>query len=228
METNQQLVEDMKKLVSDVLMRSRYAKEELCKEEPMTDNPPIFFVGYASDEGNPEHEACLEAQEELSLSVPYQMGMVPLIHQADPYDAYQDIVRTLPIEKFDFLVLALEGYTRDAKSEDEAHDYSHGDLEKEYKENPFSNVRETLTITAVDWNLESFISVRACYRYDDNGVPMWDEPLVSEVEEPEDNMGRFGNALIDTVKFMHLATKTLAYKNILDKAPRNKKDESGE
>jgi hypothetical protein len=225
MATNETLIEDVKKLVIDIMSRSKYAKTELCKDEAMSDNPPMFFIGYESDEGNPEHEACLEGQQELSLSTPYQLAMIPLIHKPDPFAAYEDVVRCMPIEKFDFLAMCLEGYLETSK--DKPKNIADGSLQKDYEENPFSTVRECLIVTAVDWESSQIINLQCSYRYDDSGVPVWDEEeeLLTDLSNREEgeSYGRYPDGLLDTVRYMHLATKAMKYKNILDQAPpRNK------
>ncbi len=217
------LIEDMKALISDVMARSMYAKTEMCKDEAMTDNPPMLFVGYESDETNPEHDACMEAKDELGLAKPYQMLMVPLIHKADPFEAYQDVIKQLPIEKFDFIVLVLEGYLRE--NTELATLLESRSLEKDYKENPFTDVREGLIVTAVDWSNTTLLSMTNTYRYDDNGLPMYDENDCKEMDinpnDEERNLGRFGEALVQTVQYMHLAVKSLAYRNLLSNMPKN-------
>lgn len=222
--TNESLIEDMKILISDVVRRSQYAKEELCKDEPMTDNPPIFFVGYESDPTNPEHDACLEAQEELSLKKSYQMMMIPLIHKDDPFEAFEDVVRSMPIDEFSFIVLAVEGYMRVNSEGLDLSELERGSLEKDYKENPFSDVREGITVTALDWEATTMLTNNVCYRYDDKGVPMWDEPVTGEIEINEEALeigfGRFGDGLIDATRYMHLAVKALAYKELMSRTPK--------
>lgn len=229
MKTNETLISDIKKLIDDVMDRSIYAKTELCKSESMTDNPPILFIGYVSDPQNPEHDSCLEAQDELELTKPYQMMMIPLIHKGDPTEAYEDVIRAMPIEPFDFLIIAVEGYSRDKVSKEEAYEIleERGSMEKDYKENPFTDVREAVIITAVDWEGTKILGAQTTYRYDDKGVPMWDEITKSEIviaeHDSELGFGRLCDAMLGTVHYMHLATKALAYKKIIDQAPRKKR-----
>lgn len=227
MALNEVVDNDMKSIMEDLLTRAVYAKTEMCKDEPMSDNPPLFLVAVESDETNPDHDECVNYQHENNLSKPYHIAMVPLIHKEDIYDAYEDVVKALPIRKFDFLVLCVEGYGRENMTKEQAESHDRGDLEKDYKENPFSEVREGLILTAVDWDGSAIWNTMALYRYDDHGVPMFDEPMatVTELAEDTESYGRMPDALLATVGYMHLATKTLAYKNILDQAPKRKKGE---
>lgn len=217
---------DIKTILEDLLNRGIFAKTEMCKEEPMSDNPPLFLVAVESNETNPEHETCLDYQRENSLSKPYHLAMIPLIHKEDIYEAYEDVVKALPIRPFDFIVMAVEGYAQSDITPEEAMKHNNGDFEKDYKENPFSTVREGLMLTAVDWNSTAIWNVTALYRYDDHGLPVFDEePMCATMQIDDDGNGRMPDALLACVGYMHLAVKTLAYKDILDRAPKRKKGE---
>ena len=222
---NEVIDNDIKAIMEDLLNRAIFAKTEMCKDEPMQDSPPLFLVAVESNDSNPDHESCVDYQREFSLSKPYHVAMIPLIHKEDIYEAYEDVVKSLPIRPFDFLVLLVEGYAKSDMTDEEAQNHDRGDFEKEYKENPFSNVREGIMMTAVDWNATNVWSIASLYRYDDHGVPEFDEePTCSTftVDKEHETNGRIPDTLLATVGYMHLATKTLAYKDMLDKAPRKK------
>jgi hypothetical protein len=226
---NKDLDDDITKILTDLLHRSVYAKTEMCKEEPMSDNPPLFLVAFESvEENEEEHEACLINQQELSLSKPYQVAMVPLIHKEDMYDAYDDVVRALPIRKFEFIAVVVEGYGKDLSEADdsEVKKMNKGDLEKEYKENPFTDVREGLMMSAVDWGMTGVWGVANMYRYNDTGVPTFDEPFFTSYPyDDNDEYGRLVDVMIATAQYMNIATQTLKYTDILKKAPKRKKGE---
>ncbi len=227
---NKDLDDDITKILTDLLHRSVYAKTEMCKEEPMSDNPPLFLVAFESvEENEEEHEACLINQQELSLSKPYQVAMVPLIHKEDMYDAYDDVVRSLPIRKFEFIAVVVEGYGKDLSEEtdqSEVKKMNKGDLEKEYKENPFTDVREGLMMSAVDWGMTGVWGVANMYRYNDTGVPTFDEPFFTSYPyDDNDEYGRLVDVMVATAQYMNIATQTLKYTDILKKAPKRKKGE---
>jgi hypothetical protein len=227
---NKDLDDDITKILKDLLYRSVYAKTEVCKDEPMSDNPPLFLVAFESiEENNEEHEACLINQQELSLSKPYQVAMVPLIHKEDMYDAYDDVVRSLPVRKFEFIAVVVEGYGKDLSQEtdqSEVKKMNKGDLEKEYKENPFTDVREGLMMSAVDWNMTGVWGVANMYRSDDTGVPTFDEPFFTSYPyDDNDEYGRLVDVMIATAQYMNIATQTLKYTDILKKAPKRNKGE---
>ncbi len=229
MNTPKEVVDnDIKTVMEDLLNRAIFAKTEMCKDEPMSDNPPLFLVAVESNDTNPDHDSCVEYQQEFSLSKPYHLAMIPLIHKEDIYDAYEDVVKSLPIRPFEFLVIAVEGYAKLEMTPEDFANHDRGAFEKEYKENPFSTVREGLILTAVDWNASAVWSITRLYRYDDHGIPVFDEEpscQTCEVNPDEEGNGRLPDALLATVGYMQLATKTLAYKEILDRAPKRKKGE---
>ena len=219
---------DIKAVLEDLLMRAQFAKTEMCKTEPMTDNPPIFLVGVASDETNPDHDVCVEFQQEKGLAKPIHLAMIPLIHRDDVYDAYDDVVKALPIRQFEFVAVALEGYGTQNPEMMNATEYQRGDMEEDYKNNPFSDVREALILTAVDWEGTSLWSIYCTYRYDDHGLPMFDEPSCSVAElsdEGGDNGGRLADTLLATVKYMNLAVKTASFHDLLSRATQDKKED---
>jgi len=56
-------------------------------------------------------------------------------------------------------MIIIEGYAKQDMTDEEAKAHDRGDFEKDYKENPFSTVREGIILTAVDWNATSLWSV---------------------------------------------------------------------
>jgi hypothetical protein len=228
MEPQQKVDEDIKSIMEEVLNRICYAKTEMCKREPMQDNPPLLMIAIESNEDNPEHDETLEYQKDNNLSLPYHIAVVPLIHKDNVLEAYDEVVHALPIRPFSFLLLCVEGYMREAVSAEEMNEWTNGTNEKDFKENPFSTVREGIILTAVDWTGKHIWNVSAMYRYDDNGVPVFDnEPTCtcSEVDEDEEVGGRIPDHLLATVAYMHLAVSALAYKELLNEAPKRKTKE---
>jgi hypothetical protein len=230
MEINETVDKDIRTIIADVLYRSQYAKNEMCLIEPMSDNPPMILIGYKSDESNPDHEVAEDARQELGLSQAFHVPMLPLIHKPDIYDCFEDIVRAMPVDRFEFMVMVTEGYCRAIEDKAGTHldpnDFHKGELEQDYKENPFSDVREAIIITAVDWDSAGLWNTTCTYRYDDVGSPIWDEPIHNFTEfsgNDDEPMGRMPEALFGAVKYMHLATQTLAYKELLDKAGKDRR-----
>lgn len=215
--------QDGRLLVEDVLLRSQFAKTEMCKLEAMSDNPAMMFVVVESNETNPEHDTCVEYQKEIGLSQPYHVAMVPLIHKDDVVDCIEDVVKAMPIAKFDFIILAVEGYTRSMSNDDEGRNtmtnMERGDLEKEFRENPFTDVGEAHIITAINWEADRLWHAVAPYKYDDRGVPQFSEPMCDSMELTDDSdYGRIPDTLGAICKYMQMALRTSEYHDLLARA----------
>lgn len=228
MNTKETIERDGQILVEDVILRSQFAKKEMCKLEPMSDNPAIMLVAVESNESNPEHDTCVEFQQEVGLSKPYHLAMIPLIHKEDVVDCIEDVVKAMPIAKFDFIILAVEGYTRAFTNADEGREkvkeMMRGDLQKEFQENPFTDVSEAHVITAINWGAEKLWHSVAPYKYDDHGVPQFSEPKAEVCEITEDSdMGRIPDTLIAICQYMEMAVRTSEYQDLLSRARKEGK-----
>lgn len=230
---NQVIQEDVEKILRDVLNRVMYAKTEICKQDPMSDSPPLFLAGKVNEpeEGREDiDEPASEYRESINLEQAYDIAMLPLIHKEDVIDAYTDAVKQLPIVPISFVMLAAEGYGKidengvpqEISNED---GYEHGDLQKEFAENPFSNIREVIIVTAVDWNQETLYSGTCVYTYNDKGVPQFGKPLFVKNsltdEESVENHGRVAKALWGTMTYLKLSMTAERFSNLLGKAPKN-------
>lgn len=199
-------------MAEDAIFRAKYAKEEMCRAEAMTDNPPLMLVAYESDEDTPNHEVNVECSAELGLSVPYLIALVPLIHEEDVLDAFADALREMPKHKFGWIFFVVEGYYRSlpvGEEGGEAPSYERGEMEDDYKNNPFSDVREALIVYGMNWETDMELTCHAPYSYDDEGVPVFaDETWVCRTDVADDDEGgRMTNALREGIKFMRLAVK---------------------
>lgn len=229
---NEVIQEDVEKILRDVMSRLMYAKTEMCKEHPMSDNPPLFLAGKVNEpeEGHEEEdEAANEYQSSIGLEQAYDVAMLPLIHREDVIEAYTDAVKQLPIVPISFVLLGAEGYGRIDENgnplELTQENYEHGDLQKEFSENPFSSVREVLIVTGVDWNQETLYSGTCAYTYNDRGVPQFGKPMFVKStmtsEESVENHGRVAKALWGTMTYLKLSMTAQQFSNLLGKAPKN-------
>lgn len=235
----QPTVTDMQTMCEDFVNRSIFAKTEMCKEESMSDNPPMLLIGFATDPTDDDYEDALAFQQENNTSKPYKVALLPLMHRDDPIECISDVVKHLNPRPFSFVALVAEGYYRDmskqGKTDDILANYEKGDMEKDYKENPFTDVREAIVVTAVDWNCEHLYSAYSPYRYDDNGVPMFDNTAPSfaplnGLEWCRANMenielGRVPTALVSFVLFMHFAIEATRFTSKFTDAPKRNKDD---
>jgi hypothetical protein len=220
MPKNQTVEMDGKILVEDTVIRSLYAKTEMCKLEPMSDIPSLMVIAVESNESNPEHDSCVEFQKEHGLSKPYHMALIPLIHRDDVVECIEDLVKAIPPAKFDFVILAVEGFIQAIDKDKLAKtETKRGDLQKEFMENPFTNVMESLIVTAMDWNTSVMFNTSTVFKYDDFGVPQFNETdcvtvdIEDEGELPE--MGRIPETLANFIKFMNLAVVADTMSNLM-------------
>jgi len=234
----QPTVTDMQLMCEEFMHRSKFAKTEMCKDDPMVDNPAILLIGFVSDPSeNESHEEALAFQNEYNTSKPYKVAVLPLMHRDDVVDCIEDVVKHLNPRPFSFVALCAEGYFREVKDDPKffPENYAQGDMEKEYKENPFTDIREALVITAIDWECQHLYSCHLPYRYDDNGVPLYDEQvsaftplhgvdyLRQKMEDLE--MGRIPTVLTSFVMFTHLAVEATKFTDKFGDAPKRKKDD---
>ena len=227
---------DMMTLCADFMYRSRFAKTEMCKEQPMSDNPPLMLIGYVSTpEGNPDtHDEAVRFANDEGLSRPYNIALVPLITKDDPLESFEEIVKSAPIRPFSFIAMVTEGYTREGEVNDESiANHVRGSLADDYKNNPFTKVREALTLCATDWELNNLYTIAQTFGYDDFGMPIFDDEqkvqislggfqdLMEKAEEKE--MGRVPEALLAFTCFMHLAVTADGFSSLMKRAGEMKK-----
>ena len=89
-------------VLEDAMERAMYAKTEMCKEEPMSDNPPMLLVGY--DQKNVKESTRLTITADDG-ETEMQIGMVPLLHKDDVRECLVDAIGAIPTQKFEFLIL---------------------------------------------------------------------------------------------------------------------------
>jgi hypothetical protein len=77
----------------------------------------------------------------------------------------------------EFMMLVVEGY-----SSMEPQKHERGSLEKDFKENPDSKVKEVITIQAVDIKTGEQFTAIVPYKYDDDGLPEFEDPSIGLCE----------------------------------------------
>jgi hypothetical protein len=204
-------------VLEDALERAIYAKTEMCKDEPMSDNPPMLLVGYNKENVEEKTRLTIGDDDDSEL----QIGMVPLIHKDDVRECLVDAIGAIPTQKFEFLILAVEGY-KDEMSEDLPEGWSRGDLAKDFKENPFTTVREGVIVSGVDWEHKYAINGACTYSYDDKGVPQFGEPMWSQVEISEET-GMMTFIMASACEFMKKKIITESFHALLEATPKKSK-----
>lgn len=214
-------------LMRDFMERAQHAKTEMCRSEAMSDNPALLIVVFEpkQDEFEGDWDSLAEGCREMGLSRTLQCGMIPLIHKQDPAECLTDVIGSFPLEKFEYAFIAVEGYAETETDGKLPSDYQRGDMAKDFAENPFTTITETLVVHGYDWNLTSRF-VHAChYKYDDRGLPVFSEAVMdsSEVSE-DDERGRIDEIVYRGIQFLHLNEKASGILKHWSK-PKGKKDE---
>jgi hypothetical protein len=233
---NPQTRQDCELLLTDFVERSKHAKQEICKEVPMTDNPPVFLCVFQpeKDDFEGDYDQLEEEAKEMGLSRVLQVGMIPLVHKPDVYDCLSDLFSMLPISKFEFAFVAVEGFMDTDPNKWEKimsgddDDYERGDMAKDFAENPFTTIREALVVHGFDWNKELKSTVFVPYRYDDKGVPIYEEGTTSieEIGEDYEPKGRLEQMVFAGVSFANVKHATHKFAEKMESMPKKKKKKS--
>jgi len=219
---------DALKIINDVMRRSQFAKQEMCKSQGITDNPAMLLIAWESDEDDDEHESAVEYAERVGLTQPFTVGMVPLIHKSDVLDAYMEVVKNMPIQKFGYLFMVVEGYLdpRHFENGTTPDDYKTGDMADDFQNNPFTEIKEALCVHGLNWDAsETYVSFSP-YKYDDKGVPQFEKVVqtqrnLTKEEADEQPLGRMLDAMVATVRYMALAVKAKDFHSLITKPDPN-------
>ena len=180
--------QDIVNLAKSFLYRTMMAKTELCRDSPMSDAPPIFLVSYRNND------------DDDSLTT----GIAPLTGSSDSvYDALVEVVNHLEIKPFHSVTVILEGYVQTLSDDEKTNGVEKGFLENDFKNNPFSTVKESVVICVKDWDSPYHINCVITYTYDDAGLPVYDEPVWSENKSNEsgDRMPEVLGMIVNFIKY---------------------------
>lgn len=180
--------QDIVNLAKSFLYRTMMAKTELCRDSPMSDAPPIFLVSYKNND------------DDDSLTT----GIAPLTGSSDSvYDALVEVVNHLEIKPFHSVTVILEGYVQTLSDDEKTNGVEKGFLENDFKNNPFSTVKESVVICVKDWDSPYHINCVITYAYDDAGLPVYDEPVWSENKSNEsgDRMPEVLGMIVNFIKY---------------------------
>lgn len=145
-----------------------------------------------------------------------QMVEMCLSNGEHPVDALPKMLSDLNesgLAKFHFLMFFVEGFARRVEKPNgeksikdlcEDTNYERGSLEKDFHENPASNVAEGLIITAYSWTGEG-ASGTQFYKYGDNGLPVYEEEAeFSTYEKGNEQQGNVPDVFHKFVKYCQL------------------------
>ena len=235
METNKNEIkdQDVALLVWDIVGRNKFAKEEMCKDEAMSDVPALFLCVWESDDDDENHDSALDYQQKHGFSKPYQVGMIPLMHKGDPYEALKDVIKQMPIQKFSYIFTSSEGYMDTAEKQrlNDDPNYERGGLEKDFLNNINTTVREGLMLCGTNWKGDKLYTASCTYTYGDSGVPVFDDMEIGEqdvtLEEimGDESFGRFADALLATTVYMQKSVKAQEFHSLMLKKPSSKDEQ---
>ena len=153
-------------LLAQVVARAMEVKYEMCVDNNgMCDSPPVLLGELPTGEG--------------FIAPDYNDG-----HPTETLPMMLSVLAEMMNDKFssvrwNWLAYVVEGYASPSLGGEMPEGWHRGMLEEEYKMNPTSDVREGLIVSMYSWEGES-IGATVFYRYDDNGLPVYDEPNLSE------------------------------------------------
>lgn len=235
METNKNEIkdQDVALLVWDIVGRNKFAKEEMCKDEAMSDVPALFLCVWESDDDDENHDGALDYQQKHGFSKPYQVGMIPLMHKGDPYEALKDVIKQMPIQKFSYIFTSAEGYMDTAEKQklNDDPNYERGGLEADFLNNINTTVREGLVLCGTNWKGDKLYTGSCTYTYGDSGVPVFDDMEIGEqdvtLEEimGDESFGRFADALLATTVYMQKSVKAQEFHSLMLKKPSSKDEQ---
>ena len=197
--------------ILDLAMRStmemiKDAKVRACEENKgHTDLNPMLIIGIDAKHPETGEDAIGGQMVEMCLS-----------NGEHPVDALPKMLSDLSesgLTKFHFLMFFVEGFARRVENPNgeksyanlyQDTEYERGSLEKDFHENPASDVAEGLIITAYSWTGEG-ASATQFYKYGDNGLPVYDdEAEFSTYEQGNEQQGRVCDVFHKFVKYCHL------------------------
>lgn len=78
--------------------------------------------------------------------------------------------------KWDWIAFVVEGYANKNPDMNVVESHEYGSYERDFKNNPASQVSEGIIISVFDWDGNSYCR-SLLYHYGDDGMPVWDEPI---------------------------------------------------
>ena len=139
----------------------------------MSDAPPMLLCAY--DDGD-EYTICY-----IPLLEPDGFGNWV---QDDVIKAIAESTENIPVREFKYIISCVEAYGVE-KPFDEIKDI---DIQADFENNPFSDVKRNITLVALDWQAEQVMACTVIYEYTDKGLPeitnlLWFDFPTSDTEK---------------------------------------------
>jgi hypothetical protein len=157
----EEMERDPREVLALVVAKAMEAKWSLCEENGgITDAPPLLIGEFPNGDG----------------------FIAPDLMDGHPTDnlpvmltgLLEGMTATYGTTKFLWLAYVVEGYCRPKVDEEDVETAVRGEMEQEYKTNPATDVREGIIATVYPWDGEA-LAQTVLYRYDDNGMPVFDD-----------------------------------------------------
>lgn len=164
---------ELVELLLQVSYKHSETKTALCKDEPMSDAPPILLCAY--DDGDE-----------------YLIGYIPLVEpdglgnwiQDDVVKAVLNSAEDIPVREFKYIISCVEAFSIE-KPHGEIKDLN---IQEDFENNPFSEVKRNITLVALNWQADQVMACTIIYEYDDKGLPEiknldWFDFPISDADE---------------------------------------------
>lgn len=152
--------------LDDLTEAARGTKHDLCEASGGPADPPPIIVGKDS-KGVP-----FMMLDTLEGHPTDNLGFI-LNEIANKLDEKNETMR------WEWLAYIVEGYAKRNPDENEAKNHERGTYERDFKNNPSSDVSEGIIITIFTWEGESVCRTQL-YHYGDDGLPVWSESIDPE------------------------------------------------
>ena len=165
--------ETANEVIAHALEMAQGIKQQVMEhaENPVTGIPPILLIGFGDniEDGGGIVELDIEGNSNPSDVLPQILS---------------DLNKDGHLQKWSWMCLIVEAYIDKNIGIDE--NYERGDAEKEYKENPFTTVKETMVANIYTYDFRQFGAYQV-FTLDDTGKPVYDE--VQFQDEGSENGG---------------------------------------
>jgi hypothetical protein len=165
--------ETANEVISHALEMAKGIKEQVLEhaDNPVAGIPPMLLIGHGDniEDGGGIVQLDIEGINNPADILPQVLS---------------DLNNDGHLQKWSWLCLIVEAYIDSRIGIDE--NYERGDAEKEYKENPFTTVKETMVANIYTYDFQQFGAYQV-FSLDDAGKPVYDE--VQFQDEGSDNGG---------------------------------------
>lgn len=155
-------------VLSLVVSRAMEAKYELCADNNgMTDAPALMLGELPNGDGFLMPDT-LDGHPAEHL--PLMLGALG--------EGLANRMETEGSVRWKWLAFVVEGYAKPA-TDNLPDEWERGQYEEEYKTNPATDIREGIIVSVFCWD-GTRMGATVFYRYDDNGLPVYEEPQLSD------------------------------------------------